>query len=324
MNGEEEPKENGDPYSTRCTAPAPCAGTPNTQFRDPAYYYAVEVPNGSAGGAMSIELYDPSHWAGNRNDFVNNGNLLATGDRIDRAIDITYTLFAPDVTPSDPTDNVPIPGCSRTFTEQGPPASPGIQEWAPLCTVTASAGIYVLTVAVDGNERGITDFSFRSRLDGNLTNPIALYGLGSMSIDMIEGGVAPNFKLVKLEEIYAGTQLIISLFDPGDVSGGFANLTFRGEALPFECEYRVLDQAQNEIRAWGPDDSPGAAPCFLNTSGQRFNNEWVEFRYDVPDSYLCTGDCWITVDYNFAASASVTERTTWAARINGQPIHLLP
>ena len=322
VNGEQEPKENGDPYSTRCTAG--CPNNNNTQFRSPAYYYAVEVPPGGGGGAMSIELYDPSHWSGNRNDLVNNGNPLATGDRIDRAIDITFRLHAPDSTPNNPDDNLPIAGCSQTFTEQGAPPSAGIQEWVSLCTVTAVEGIYVLTVAVDGDDRGITDFSFRARYNGSLSNSIAVYGLGSMSLDMNEGAVAPNFKIVKLEEIYAGTQLIISLFDPGDVTGGAANLTFIGELAGNDCEYRVLDQALNELQAWGPDDTPGSAPCFLNTTGQRFNNQWVEFRWDIPDTYTCATDCWVDVDYDFPLGSQPNERTTWAARINGQPIHLLP
>ena len=322
VNGEQELKENGDPYSTRCTTG--CPNNSNSQFRDPAYYYAVDVPFGGGGPALTVELYDPSHWAGNRNDLVINGNVLATGDRVNEPIDITFRLHAPDTTPNNPGDNVPIGGCTQTFTDEGAPPAPGVQEWVPLCTVGSVPGIYVLTVSVDGDRRGITDFAVRARYGGSLASSVAVYGLGSMSIDMNEGSVAPNFKIVKLEEIYAGTQLIVSLFDPGDVTGGAANLTFVGELASTECQYRVLDQAGAEIRPWGKDDSPGIAPCFLNTTGQRFNNEWVEFRWDVPDTYTCASDCWVNVDYDFPAGSQPNERTTWAARINGQPIHLLP
>ena len=61
VNGEQEPKENGDPVSTRCTAGCPNSNNVGIQFRDPAYYYAVEVPTGEGGPALTIELYDPSH-----------------------------------------------------------------------------------------------------------------------------------------------------------------------------------------------------------------------------------------------------------------------
>ncbi len=51
--------------------------------------------------------------------------------------------------------------------------------------------------------------------------------------------------------------------------------------------------------------------------------EWVEFRFDVPANYTCSGSgCWATVTYNFN-SGNPTDRTTWGARINGTPIHLL-
>jgi hypothetical protein len=43
----------------------------------------------------------------------------------------------------------------------------------------------------------------------------------------------------------------------------------------------------------------------------------------VPPTHSCSGAaCWAKVKYNFTGG-SPTDRTTWGARINGTPIHLL-
>ncbi|GBE24498.1 MAG TPA: hypothetical protein ENG98_02000 [Actinobacteria bacterium] len=323
INGEEEVKANGDPFSTRCNA-ANCGSTQNGEFKQPAYYYAVDIPEDQIGRSLTIQVYDGPHWAGNFNDFRNNGDPDATGDRIDRDIDITFSLAAPDQTPNNPADNIPIGGCSRTYTEAGSEGAPGVQAWSSVCSVTAVSGIYVLSVSVDGNERAISDFALRVVGYGAGDTP-AVYGLGAMSLDMVEAGTAPNFKIVKLEEFYAGSQLLISLFDPGDVSDGFANLRFVGDGAGIECEVQVRSLDGNTVLSpWGSDDTPGSAPCFLNTSGQRFNGQWVDFRFDIPPAWTCPSDCWMDIDYSFSAGANVTERTTWVARVNGEPIHLIP
>ena len=323
INGEEELKANGDPFSTRCNS-SNCGGTQNGEYKNPAYHYAIEVPTDQIGRSLTLQVYDGPHWSGNFNDFINNGDAEATGDRIDRDIDIQFILHAPDQTPNNPQDNPVISGCTRTFTEAPSETSPGVQAWSSVCSFTAVSGIYVLTVAVDGDDRAISDFALRVTGYGSGTTP-AIYGLGAMSLDMVEAGTAPNFKILKLEEIYAGSQLIISLFDPGDVSGGFANLRFVGDGSSLECEVRIRSLDGNTILSnWGPDDSPGVAPCFLNTSGKRFNGQWVDFKFDVPAAWTCPTDCWMDIDYGFAAGANVTERTTWVARVNGEPIHLIP
>ncbi|MDJ0962541.1 MAG: pilus assembly protein TadG-related protein [Acidimicrobiia bacterium] len=323
INGEREIKENGDPFSTRCTFSNNCGPTSNDQYKDPAYFYAIEVPDTYVGDDLTFQVYDGGHYRNNRSDFIG-GNGLATGDRVNPSnFSLTFQLHEPDVTPGNPQDNPPIGGCSRTYVEQGSTGNT-IRQWTSVCTTTADSGIYVVSVSIDGDDRAISDFAFRALIDGNPDNNVAVYGLGAMSVDMVEAAVAPNFKLVRVDEVYAGQQLIISLFDPGDVSGGFADLSFQGSMAGIECEYRVYNHDRTSlIRNWGADDSPGSAPCELDTSGQRFNNQWLEFRFNIPPGYSCPGSCWGTVDYNFEAGASVTERTTWAATINGQPIHLI-
>ena len=315
INGECRRKEDGDPYAGRNQLSS-CRGSSNSQFRNPAYYYAIEVPESNVGDQLTVSIYDgPTNPGGLPGD-SSGGGFFARRDTT------TFRLLAPDQTPGDPFDNNNVL-CTRSFND---PADGG-DAWVALpCSPTAVKGIYVLQVSITNRANGINAFSIKTNTSG--PNNTAVFGLTAMSLWMQEAGVAAGFKMVKLEEYYAGSELILGLFDPGDVQGGRADLSFRGEAGRYDCDVRILAEDQTTIlRDWGPDDSPGSAPCEFDTSGQRFNNEWLEFRFDIPNDYTCSGganSCWIITDYNFAAGANVTERTTWTARINGAPIHLLP
>jgi hypothetical protein len=203
-----------------------------------------------------------------------------------------------------------------------------IQAWAPVCEsgpVSAVKGIYVLEVLVGGSRSNISDFAIRVTMNGNPVNTAAVYGIGAMSLDMVVDASTPIFKIVKLEEFYKGNDLILSLFDPGDVSGA-ADLTFLGELAGIDCEVRIT-RDNGSVEGWKADDSPGAPPCYLRTSAvgntKIYNGDWVEFRFKVPDTYTCSAahNCWVLVNYDLS---DPSERTTWAARVDGQPIHLLP
>jgi hypothetical protein len=332
VNGETERKANGDPYSTRCISPG-CGGTTNPEYLNgrpagsPAYYYAVDIPDAEIGKSLQVEIYDGPHNAARGKPESDAGNVNATGDRGNNDISIRFRLKAPDQTPNDPT--TPTASiCERTFTKVGN-SDPGIQGWLDVCesyaTPSAIKGIYVLEVYVGGDQPNISDFAIRVRTNGNAANTAAVYGIGAMSLDMVVDATVPNFKIVKLEEFYKGNDLILSLFDPGDVNGA-ADLTFLGELAGYECDVRIT-RDNGSVEGWKSDDSPSGPPCFLRTSTPTntkiYNGDWVEFRFRVPDTYTCsaTYNCWVLVNYDLS---DPSERTTWAARVDGQPIHLLP
>ena len=326
INGECRKKEDGDPLSVRNQLDD-CAGGVNIQHRDPAYYYAIEVPSSNVGDMLQVMIYDgPTNPGGIPGDLGNPGGGSDDDDDDDDGggpvETTTFELLAPDQTPADPFDNSTVI-CSRSFSDP----DDGDDAWTALpCSPTAVKGIYVLRVSISGMQSGINNFSIKTSTTG--ANNTAVYGLTAMSLWMQDAGVAAGFKMVKLEEYYAGNELVLGLFDAGDVSGGKANIAFKGEMASHDCQVRVLaEDNQTVLTSWSGDDSPGAAPCELDTSDKRFNNQWLEFRFDIPNDYTCSSGpnaCWIIADYDFASGAKVNERTTWTARINGQPIHLLP
>ena len=332
INGEERAMADGDPFSTRCTGTSSgCSGTPNGLFRDPAYYYAVDVPGTEVGQAISVWVYDPEN-DNSGSDFTDDLGSSGLSSETFR-----FRLYPPDATPGDPSDNSTngsiISGCNDSYPSSLVPDPK--DTWHRVCQFTAaSQGIHVLEVSVRGDDDAINGFSL-AVTGATATTPTntAVYGLGHMSLWMRDPGTSPTLQIVKLDEIYAGTELIVNAFDLGDITGNASGyVTFGGALAGVDCEIRTLN-AQNSLAsatAWGPDDSGSGSTCRVTTkSGSTggnegiYNNEWVEFKFEIPADFTCSDpNCWGTVTYTFAGG-SPTDRTTWGARINGTPIHLL-
>lgn len=315
INGELRSKADGDPFSTRRGG--------NPQYRTPAYYYAIDVPASDVGTPMNVLVYDGS----NDNTGPDHPDDLSSGGS-----DVfTFSLIQPDATPGDPTDNRTNAGgssmCSRQFANDD-----GSNVWTPVCSsafTPTKRGIHVLEVYSAGDDTAINGFAL-SVSGGSATT---VYGLGYMSLWMRDAGTSPTLQIVRLDSVYAGSQVIIEAFDLGDITGNAQGaIRFEGSLAGIDCRVRVWnkDKSNSPPPPWTNDDSPGTARCDLTTkSGSSggnegiYNNEWVEFLFDVPTSHSCSGSgCWATVTYNFTGG-SPTDRTTWGARINGTPIHLL-
>jgi hypothetical protein len=141
-----------------------------------------------------------------------------------------------------------------------------------------------------------------------------------------------------LDTVYAGTELILELFDPGDIDGS-GKIEFTGAMSGIDCQVQIesysADGAYEGTSGWMSDGAAnGGAPgdwaggnCGLTASGNGggnkiYNNDWVKFRFQIPATHSCSGDaCWVYTEYSVD---NPTERTTWAAEINGTPVHLMP
>jgi hypothetical protein len=317
INGQRRVKQDGDPFSTSRGG--------NPQYRSPAYYYAVDVSDTDRGKPLNVLVYDGS----NNNTAPDHPDDISPGND-----GFTFSLIQPDSTPGDPADNRTNAGghiCSRVFLRND---ADGSNVWTSVCSFTPTKrGIHVLEVSVSGGDQAINGFALR--VDGGTTTSV--YGLGYMSLWMRDPGTSPSLQIVRLDSIYAGTQVIISAFDLGDITGDAEGaVRFEGSLAGLDCRVRVWpsnrypgDGSTSLDPAWTNDDSPGA-PCDLvtksgNSGGNQglYNNQWVEFLFDVDPKHSCSGSaCWARVRYNFTGG-SPTDRTTWGARINGTPLHLL-
>ena len=351
ISGEDRNKGQGDEFAARRLQ----SGGGNPQYvgdGEPAYWYAFEVPAASSliGGTMQIQVFDPqvhdedpdaitNDWANNNGD--DDGWEGAT----------RFRVFNPDDTPSEWRDNNSlVSGCDDTFRgEDGPDAHPDFDPaledvWVTVCTVSGvQSGIYVMDVMSDHttdpdgdtNTDFINGFSLRGATSSGSPiisgDDLQVYGLGAMSLWQFDTGSNPVFKIARLDELYAGSELILTLWDISDI-GSNGTLQFVGSVSgsnALDCVVRERSQSGGSPTSWSSDD--GQTNCYWTFSAQDHNNEYLDFRFDVPSDYECpagTGSspaspgCWIFVSYG--VSGGITDRTTWSARVDGEPIRLLP
>jgi len=175
-------------------------------------------------------------------------------------------------------------------------------------------GIYPLRVMVEhsASQKGRNKYSLRTSTSGPKTY---ISGLGDIGIyaNVEEGGVS-EFYLAKVEEIHAGKNLIIELWDPGDITGGNNSDSVRvydGFGSIPDCSWSATN-----------GDS-GSGPCIITTGGKVFNGHLVTMVLPIPADYSCDGDtCWFRIEYRYP-TGSVHDSTTWAAYIEGNPIRLV-
>ena len=321
-------KEHGDPYLTRCllsTSISSCNSI-NDEYQADGYFYGIDVPAGAT--SLNVELFDARFWGGDGTFQIGAGDGMfaypdAGGDHI-------VTLYGPDTTPFNPADNDVTVCPQQIYTPDGTgfgPGDPSNFESTSVCgTVTVGAGLHVLQIQ-SGAGHSNNGFSIRATTNAG---PASVFGIGRMSLFANQDTNNPVFKLAKVTPVYAGRELTISLFDPGEAVGN-AWVIFRGGAENLDCSF-VVRRDNGTVEGPSTPGTPFAgADCWVKTSNAGpgvsalYNGDWLDFSFDVPPDYDCDPtdqSCWWTVEYRFA-QGDVQDRTTWEASVRGTPVRLV-
>jgi hypothetical protein len=337
INGRYTEIQQGDPYASQCithAASSPgCSGATNTEYRAEGYYYAVEVGNASSN--LSVQFYDGGHYLRESGSPVRSGfsDPSDTSWRWNwpsgqRGVEMQYRLYAPDTTPNDPRDNTNLL-CSNTFPTIADESLSSAQsnsghfnKWTGNrnCSVSGSltAGIYVLQLPSPLYE-GSSKFAIRATVGSGPAPKV--YGLLDMSIHVNFDADEAEPYLAEVRPEHAGKVLEVDIFDLGDTNGSQADswIEFRdpvgGSGNPPACSWTSSN---------GLTSSGSISDCNIEIGNQRFNAAWLNVVIPIPDSYTCdettaTG-CWWRILIH--SEDQPTDRTTWAARVSGDPVRL--
>jgi hypothetical protein len=138
----------------------------------------------------------------------------------------------------------------------------------------------------------------------------------SIHVNFTAGVAEPYLAEVRPE--HAGKVLEVDIWDLGDVNGT-AGIRFLdpigGFSNPPACSWTSTNG----------ESSSTINDCIIDISNQRFNAEWLHVTIPIPDAYTCdpstTTGCWWKIRINSTNQPS--DRTTWAARITGDPVRLV-
>jgi hypothetical protein len=316
----------GDAYSSWCDSANDIPGcAQNALARTGGYLYGIE-----SGSAFTAQFNDLAFY--NISGGVNTDDNWRTGDRgcedwtpstsANCGPTMVVTLYAPDPTPLDVSDNSVL--CSATI-----PPQPQVPETNPYaftapdsqsCWTQSGTGIYVLQIrhldpGAVVNRAGLNRYSVRSS-SGNL------YALGDFSIYNNAVGSTTSFYLAEVPTYYHGKTFVIELYDAGESAAtGSLQVVGPDGSVFNDGECRIYDRS-SPTASWSLQQTVSAgSPCQESVAPSEYHRRWLKFEIDLPAVYTCT-TCWWKMNYSYPSG--VNDTTTWRAYMIGNPIHLVP
>lgn len=222
-------------------------------------------------------------------------------------------------------------------------------QWVNLCSFTPNrAGDWYLQVrnnvalpasavldatgAVAGNTQVTNQVGDDLTVKGNGNNMFAVRAIstaaaGAVSVASWErmriyanaDTATTTFNLVRVVPAAANKTLVFSFFDVGEgASSGSVKLLKPADSnLPTDVANCVGD---------GVTDGNLTACQITGISSSNYNGKLQTVRVPIPSTYTCQvtsqGGCWFRVQVSFG-SGTVTDATTWTARIEGEPVRLI-
>lgn len=349
----------GDAFSTRCTTALNCATKQSNQWRESGYWYVIKVPEQGAA-PFTISVFDALF----RRDGVitaetGDYNLGAASTSTNPDFTTEYRVYRQthpmDIAQREPVESAVVADQAENSCWWSVTAQVTFDmQWRPLCSIVPSPGeTYLLNVRsyspgpVQG--AGLNGYAVQAVASASTVQP-ALYAYSDMG--MFNNGTG-TFYLAEVAPSFAGKVLAVDLWDPGDVAAGAATIYPKMPSAsapkpvrdaPATCTYtsspdpnavNVTSSAwlSTGIRYATAQASDNETRCAIDTapsgSANRFNDEWLRIRIQIPADYTCTvglnpetqaGSCWWGIQYSFTDTPY--DVTTWKARIEGNPVHL--
>lgn len=351
---------NGDAYAPRCKTSGGCSSNSNSMYRPTGYYFSLDVPSGTTAGNISLQVFDAAQssssgtktptgdvrYGGNQNQETTftlyNAGLTPydMGDDV-QVSGCTLTTNGPN----SAYDKKWVQICSFTPVV-------GQRYYLNVKSANSSANTYngYALRAVAGTFPASclsSTLPQRRNVDcyGDDPQP-RLSGYGDMEMyNGIPQGIPTNFFIANVLRTYAGRTLVIELWDPGDGAKGSEITVMRPYANPSDsADTEGTEQKGCRYRAWDPDSDPGgyttindANDCTISMSGSgsgstsQYNGKWVQIKVQLPVDYTCDktanpetegGSCWWQIRYR-VTGGSLSDYTTWTARIEGDPVRLI-
>lgn len=222
--------------------------------------------------------------------------------------------------------------------------------WVTLCTFTPDkAGDYYLQVRTNvplstasyDNNGGYNNTAVFTQAGDNLsalgtgTNRFGLRALtgaaGAVSVSAYDrmpifansDSADTTFNLVRVIPAAASKTLVFSFFDVGEASSAL------GGTLKVVPPADAVGISTNIAGCTGEGKLKGnLTDCQISgiSSAAGWDGQYQEIRVPIPSSYSCksafAGGCWFQVKVSFPGS-TVTDATTWTARIAGEPVRLI-
>ncbi len=161
-------------------------------------------------------------------------------------------------------------------------------------------------------------------VDGGVGPQPKVYGILDMSIYVNFTNDYATPYLAEVRPEHKGSCFELDIWDLGDVNGTAWIKFFDGNGAQLSCTYAA------SLGGTPPPYPGGFGHCGsqIYISDQRFNAEWIHVRIPIPDRLRLRSRSpqqrVLVEGADLLASRSAHDRTTWTARISGDPVRLVP
>lgn len=324
INGPRTSIEQGDPFGPTCNWQ--CGSTSGNGEHDPYYYFAVDVPP-NPGNWVDVFVYDGGFY--HRNSFGETGDSELGNSSPGGGTNMEFRIFQPDSSPQIPENNLTPVSCGQGSNDV---EVDSYQEsttyrnlWSRLCRISSPVeGIYVLRVANEnsggGNSIGGTN-SYSLLADSQNFSASTLtrvYSLNEMGIFTNAPSGNATVYIAEVDPVHANKTLELKFYDPGETAGnGTMTVVPPPGVSGLTCSWTATDNH--------PPTAPTSGnTCSIDTSisgNSRYNAEWITMQIQIPSNYTCTTDCFWKMNL---VLNTAHDRTTWEARVIGNPVALVP
>jgi hypothetical protein len=333
-----------------------CGSTANSEYSTANYEYYIELPPGRSY-ATDVIIFAPNFNCGNTT--TNEQNPGGNPSGCPGSLNTTFTLYQADNTAIDDTDNPPMNNTlcgsfgagqngTKTFNvntieknytfNPSPgnftnfPTSGGLVGWWRLCRISAGApsGKYILRVNHGGgNTQGSNAYSVVAtpsspqRLCDSRTDATCprVYAKDYLSIYAGAPGSAAvaAFFLAEIGTQHDGKKVEITLWDPAE---GATQLRILAPTGANTWAPRTFDYTSSYGGPGGAAGPSGTGVSAINVSAFNFNHHLITITFTLPTAWNPPAtNSWFKIEYTYGASS--TDRTTWAVRVLGDPVHLI-
>lgn len=326
------------------------SGTSKRVVAGPAEYQTRANTSSNWGGTVVLGVGQDTAYPNNRIRYRyqnTSGSGSTANCIIDGAPDSTlggsgsesfrFTMYYPDTTPHDLTNNTVL--CStQSYGQTAAFANYrylNSRRWVDFCSIPAdaTAGEYIIQIQNAGqrvnrimgsNQWGMVA-KYRSAAGDGLCDGRTdatcprVYGMGAISVYAATSDGVASFYLAEIASQHAGKKLRLELWDPGEGGSRIAIQKPTGTnswaAVPLS--YRSVLKNGTTVS----EDNVTS----IDVSGSKFNGSLLEITVDLTGYSPPVDNNWWKIQYTFsdATRPNVTDRTTWSARILGDPVHLI-
>lgn len=204
--------------------------------------------------------------------------------------------------------------------------------WIQFATIAVTPGVYrlnVQTTTVGSNAAdGSNMFSLKATSTASAALQPQVFGgtVGTQSTMSIYNNLQAGTSFIYLAQIdatNAGKTLVIDLFDPGDLNGTGVMYFEQPTTTGYVDDQFTWRNSGTTLNASGTQSGTVSSVTTASGGNSNFQGNWLVVTIPIDPTYAAPQNGWWKVKYVITGGAA-HDRTTWTAKVQNSPVHLVP